>query len=142
MRSQVLQGMMAAQETTAVLISNTMFLLARHTEYWGQLRKEVLERGESLFALDNLSNFEFLQRIITECKLKVVCRSESKMLIRISSSLVPYLRNYESHCLPRYDSAGWRRTEPKSAGTHREGYYSPDQLLCAPSQSVGIWTKR
>jgi cytochrome P450 len=29
-RSQILQGMMASQETIAVLISNARFLLARH----------------------------------------------------------------------------------------------------------------
>ena len=67
-RSQILQGMMASQETTAVLLSNTLFLLARHPKYWEQLRAEVQRAGDELFDFDNLSNFKLLQNMLNECK--------------------------------------------------------------------------
>jgi cytochrome P450 len=66
-RSQILQGMLASQETTAVLVSNTMFLLSRNPKHWAQLRKIVLERGDALFTFDNLSHLNVVQQIIAEC---------------------------------------------------------------------------
>jgi cytochrome P450 len=60
--------MMASQETTAVLVANTILLLSRHKNHWDNLRKIVIERGEALFTFDNLSNVELLQNIIAECK--------------------------------------------------------------------------
>jgi cytochrome P450 len=65
-RSQILQGMMAAQETISVLVSNTMFLMARHPSEWTQLRAEVLSGGEDLFNFHELSTFKPLQNILSE----------------------------------------------------------------------------
>ncbi|KAJ4301957.1 hypothetical protein N0V90_004053 [Kalmusia sp. IMI 367209] len=71
-RSQILQAMMASQETTAILIANTVFLLARHERHWQELRKTVLESGEDLFTYDRLHDFDYLQDIIKECKRKIL----------------------------------------------------------------------
>ncbi|KAF2707548.1 cytochrome P450 [Pleomassaria siparia CBS 279.74] len=65
-RDQILQGMMASQETTAVLISNAIFLLARHQQQWDNLRSEVFTLGEGLFTFSNLSKFTTLQNILSE----------------------------------------------------------------------------
>lgn len=70
-RSQILQAMMASQETTAILIANTIFLLSRHERHWQELRKMVLESGEDLFTYDRLHGFNYLQDIIKECKYEV-----------------------------------------------------------------------
>lgn len=42
LRNGILQALMAAQETTASLISNVFFLLSRHPRVWHRLRKEVV----------------------------------------------------------------------------------------------------
>lgn len=81
MRNQILQGMMASQETTAVLIANCIFLLARHKDHWEQLRATVLQRGEDLFTFDYLGSFALVQNIIAECKL-----ASSKMWHEILST--------------------------------------------------------
>jgi cytochrome P450 len=65
-RSQVIQGMLAAQETISVLVSNTMFLLARHPTEWAQLRMQVLRYGEDRFTFHDLSAFKPLQNILNE----------------------------------------------------------------------------
>jgi cytochrome P450 len=65
-RSQVIQGMLAAQETIAVLISNAIFLLARHPNVYTALRTAVLIEGEGLFTFHALSNFKPLQNILNE----------------------------------------------------------------------------
>jgi cytochrome P450 len=69
-RSQILQAMMASQETTAILIANTIFLLARHESHWQELRRMVLESGEGLFTYDRLHDFNYLQDILKECKYR------------------------------------------------------------------------
>ena len=65
-RNQILQGMLAAQETISVLVSNTLFLLARHPEEWEQLRTEILKYSEDLFEFHSLSSFKPLQQILNE----------------------------------------------------------------------------
>jgi cytochrome P450 len=66
-RSQILQGMMASQETTAVLISNTMFLLAKHPKEWAKLRAEISGKGKALLDFDSLSTSKIIQNILSEC---------------------------------------------------------------------------
>jgi cytochrome P450 len=67
-RSQILQGMMASQETTAVLISNAMFLLARDPKEWDKLRVEVANIGDKILDFDTLSTSKVLQNILSECE--------------------------------------------------------------------------
>lgn len=66
-RSQILQGMMASQETTSSLLGNAVFLLSRHPSYWGQVRNEVLAKGD-IFDFDALLNFKVLQNLLLESK--------------------------------------------------------------------------
>lgn len=70
MRGQVLQSMLASKETTAVLISNTIFLLARHPDTYRELRAQILTRRDEdqFFTFDSLSSFTYLQNILKECK--------------------------------------------------------------------------
>ena len=56
LRNQILQALLAAQETTAVLISNVFFLLSRHPAVWQRLRKEVFCLGDSELDVDLLHN--------------------------------------------------------------------------------------
>jgi cytochrome P450 len=67
-RSQILQGMMASQETTAVLISNAMFLLARDPKEWEKLRVEVAKIGDRILDFNTLSTSKVLQNILSECE--------------------------------------------------------------------------
>ncbi|KAK6598654.1 cytochrome P450 [Botrytis cinerea] len=68
-RQNIIQGMMAAQGTTYVLISNTLFLLSRNPELYQRLRDEVeyldLEASSQLFG--SLRDHVFLQNIPREC---------------------------------------------------------------------------
>lgn len=66
--SQVLQGMMASQETTAVLIANTIFMLSRYPKYWHELRTQVIAKGDTIYTFDNLTAFVFLQNVLNECR--------------------------------------------------------------------------
>jgi cytochrome P450 len=71
-RSQVIQAMMAAQDTTSELLTNTLFLLARHSTYWNRLRDELAGRPEDVFSAENLLGSELIENILHESKrLKV-----------------------------------------------------------------------
>lgn len=67
-RSQIIQGMMASLETTSVLVSNSLFLLSRHTPIWEQLQEEVLSTGQELLTYESLSASKLLHNILFECK--------------------------------------------------------------------------
>jgi cytochrome P450 len=55
---------MASQETTSVLLSNTLLILSLNPIYWHRIRKEALEKVDSLLTFDNLLSSKVLQNIL------------------------------------------------------------------------------
>ncbi|KAI9643327.1 hypothetical protein NHQ30_007946 [Ciborinia camelliae] len=78
-RQNVIQGMLAAQGTTYVLISNTLFLLSRSPNHYKRLREEVqyLDLDASPRLFDRLRDQDFLHNILRECKLENPVRSKT-----------------------------------------------------------------
>lgn len=68
LRNQILQALMAAQETTAALISNVIFLLARHPDVWQELRKEVVSLRDTRLDIDVLQSMVYLRNVLNESK--------------------------------------------------------------------------
>lgn len=66
LRNESLQALMAAQETTAVLISNVFFVLSRHPSVWQQLRVEVLSLMSQELNFDLLQNMKYLRKVLNE----------------------------------------------------------------------------
>lgn len=69
-RDNALQAMMAVQDTTPVLLSNTLFLLSRSPKVYDRLRDEVqpLDLEDSQHLYDKLRGLSFLHNVINECK--------------------------------------------------------------------------
>lgn len=67
-RSQVIQAMMAAQDTTSELLTNALFLLARHPQYWEQLRAEYGHTFEDTLTAENLLGSKLIENILHESK--------------------------------------------------------------------------
>ncbi|KAI0394071.1 cytochrome P450 [Xylariaceae sp. FL0594] len=65
-RSQVIQAMMAAQDTTSELLTNSLFVLARHPEYWRQLRVEFSGLSEDDLRGDRLLGSKLTANILHE----------------------------------------------------------------------------
>jgi len=65
-RSQLLQGMMAAADTTSVLTSNALFLLSRHPSTWKQLHKLAKSGGPALLEFEALQSSKLLRNILFE----------------------------------------------------------------------------
>lgn len=68
-RYQVIQSMMAAQDTTSELLTNSLFLLARHPDYWQRLCIEVVEQGDDFLQVDKFMNCKLIEYILLESKL-------------------------------------------------------------------------
>lgn len=66
LRNEVLQALMAAQETTAALISNVFFLLSRNEPVWQRLRKEVVAHGHSDLDQEMLQGMDYLRNVLNE----------------------------------------------------------------------------
>lgn len=139
-RSQILQGMMAFQETTAVLIANTMFLLSRHPRYWSRLRHEVRQRGEELLTFENLNNFKPLQNILSECESDRP-QKRDKMLTSRCAPPVSHIPPHGPHQPQGHQATSWRR--PRTIATHicRERYALVYELVHTPSRRVILWTR-
>lgn len=66
LRNEILQALMAAQGTTAALLSNVFFLLARHPAVYQKLRQEVLALGNEEPDFDRLLHMKYLQNVLKE----------------------------------------------------------------------------
>jgi cytochrome P450 len=65
-RNQIIQGIMASQDTTSVLLSNTLFLLARNPATWESLRAAVLSSETMDWTFDTLHRFRPVRNIFLE----------------------------------------------------------------------------
>ncbi|GAP92080.1 putative cytochrome P450 [Rosellinia necatrix] len=65
-RSQVIQAMMAAQDTTSELLTNALFVLARHPNYWEQLHSEFAGKPDEDFSADNLLKSKLIMNVLHE----------------------------------------------------------------------------
>lgn len=66
LRNEILQTLMAAQGTTAALLSNVFFLLTRHPAVYQRLRQEILALGDDEPDFDRLLHLKYLQNILKE----------------------------------------------------------------------------
>ena len=66
LRNEILQALMAAQETTASLISNVFLLLSRHQDEWERLQDEVQGIGTRHLDADLLISMTHLRRVLNE----------------------------------------------------------------------------
>lgn len=64
--SQLLNVFLAAHDTTAVLMTNTFFNLARNPEIYQKLRAEILEAKDISTQFHELRRFKYLHNVVTE----------------------------------------------------------------------------
>lgn len=67
-RSQIIQGMMASEETTSSLLDNAIFFLSRNLSIWQQIRAEALSNSSSMLTFDALNASKVLRNVLYECE--------------------------------------------------------------------------
>jgi cytochrome P450 len=65
-RAQILQGMMASQETTSALLGNAFLLLSRNINYWEQVRAEAISTESRKTDFDTLLNLKTIRNVLLE----------------------------------------------------------------------------
>ncbi|TGO24665.1 hypothetical protein BPAE_0097g00090 [Botrytis paeoniae] len=66
-RSQILQGMLVTQDTTGIVLSNTIFLLSRSPKIWARLREDIAALGPVQdWNTTDLKNLKLLHNCIKE----------------------------------------------------------------------------
>ena len=66
LRSQLLNVFLAAHDTTAVLMTNTLFNLARNPRVYAKLREEILQADGIPTEIQDLRKFKYLHNVVTE----------------------------------------------------------------------------
>jgi cytochrome P450 len=83
LRSQLLNVFLAAHDTTAVLMTNTFFNLARNPEFYQQLRAEVLQAHDVPKHFHELKRFKYLHNVVTETsRLTPVVGQSARVALR------------------------------------------------------------
>ena len=68
LRNQSLSALLGGRETTANLLSNLLYVLARRTDVWGKLRTEALHFCDQPLDQETMKMAPYLSQCISECK--------------------------------------------------------------------------
>lgn len=77
LRNEALQAFIAAHETTACLISNLFYMLARHPLVLEKLREEVLTLGDVPLDFEVPMKLKYIRNVINESKYSSRCIIET-----------------------------------------------------------------
>lgn len=70
LRDEVLNMLVAGRDTTASLLTTSLFMLARHPEIWNRVRTEVIDAVgyDEIPEYETLRNLKQLRNLFNECK--------------------------------------------------------------------------
>ena len=68
-RSELLNVLLAGRDTTASLLSNVWFILARRPDIWEKLQAEVNEIGDEPPTYAQLKEMKYLKAVLNECTI-------------------------------------------------------------------------
>ena len=66
LRSELLNVLLAGRDTTAGLLGNTFWLLARHPRVWNQLKAEIAPLNGQLPTYEDIKSVKYLRYVINE----------------------------------------------------------------------------
>lgn len=73
LRTQLTGVWIPSNETTSILMSNTLFALSRHPEVVEKLREAVIEYGDQPLTFEGLRSIRYLRWTINESKSPLNC---------------------------------------------------------------------
>ncbi len=71
-RSELLNVLIAGRDTTASLLANIFFTLARRPEIWAKLRKEVDILAGKKPTFEQIKDMKYLRAVMNECKVSLI----------------------------------------------------------------------
>ena len=71
LRAELINILLAGRDTTASLLSDTWFVLARRPDIWAKLREEVDALGGAKPTFEQIKQMKYLKWVLNECKHQV-----------------------------------------------------------------------
>ena len=71
LRSELMNVLLAGRDTTASLLSDTWFIIARRPDIWAKLREEVDALGGKKPTFDQIKDMKYLRWVFNECKPQI-----------------------------------------------------------------------
>jgi cytochrome P450 len=68
LRDEILNALLAGRDTTASLLGNLFFVLARHPDIWEKIRAEVSTLNGELPTTESINGMKYVRYCINECK--------------------------------------------------------------------------
>ena len=68
LRAELMNVLLAGRDTTASLLSDTWFVLARRPDIWSKLREEVDALGGEKPTVEQIKDMKYLRWLLNECK--------------------------------------------------------------------------
>lgn len=78
LRSELMNVLLAGRDTTASLLSDTWFVLARRPDIWAKLREDVDALGGEKPTFQQIKDMKYLKWVLNECKHRLTNLSLSK----------------------------------------------------------------
>lgn len=69
-RAELLNVLLAGRDTTASLLSNAWFVLAKRPDIWANLRAEVDQLGSEIPTFEKIKEMKYLRAFLKECKAR------------------------------------------------------------------------
>jgi cytochrome P450 len=139
--SQLLNVFLAAHDTTAVLMTNTLFNLARNPQVYQKLRAEILEAKDIPRHFNELRRFKYLHNVITESSRLTPVVGQSAR-IAVKDTVIPK-GGGESGDAPVYVRKGDTAQFNYFALHRRADIYGDDAESFRPSRwddlHIGTW---
>lgn len=98
-RDELMNVLLAGRDTTASLLSNMFFMLAKNPEIWAKLRAEIVTLEGRAPIYEQLRSFTYLKYCINECKLSL---SGMDRLHLLTFSSTPYPSRRPQQCSVRH----------------------------------------
>ncbi|KAL4877890.1 cytochrome P450 [Aspergillus karnatakaensis] len=112
-RDELMNLLLAGRDTTASLMSNMWFMLAKHPEAWAKLQEEIATLEGRAPTYDQLRNLKYLKYCLNECR----CNLRSVLIYADKySSPSPSCRPSKlTNCGQRHRHPSWRWSGRKIA---------------------------
>ena len=137
LRAELMNILLAGRDTTASLLSDTWFVLARRPDIWAKLREEVDALGGEKPTFQQIKDMKYLKWVLNECKHRLA--NPNLDVTKQYRSTTPLPSSPRKHPLrrSRHRPSPRRRRRRQIPPLHPQGSISPMVALHhAPSERL------
>lgn len=139
---ELMNVLLAGRDTTASLLSNLFFMLAKNPAIWDKLRREVAVLEGRPPTYDELRSLKYVQYCINECERMLPTPFRPSLTNFPSLTFTPSRTTKQSPGSTRYRPTSWGRQGRSLTGLRSKGHPSMLHGIRNASTDRYIWTRR